>query len=68
MKRLTVREFRAELPRLEEEVEVVRYAHTIGYFIPQALVSKRAHQSDEAPEPESMAAKEIRRRIAGTKR
>jgi hypothetical protein len=34
MKRLTVRQLRMELSKLQEPVEVVRYAETLGWFVP----------------------------------
>ena len=41
MKRMNVREFRATLPEHKTEpIEVVRYAETIGYWVPIALTTE----------------------------
>lgn len=41
MKRMNVREFRAQVANLgTEPIEVVRYSETIGFWVPQALTKE----------------------------
>lgn len=40
MKRMTIREIRANISKVQEPVEVVRYHETLGYFIPAELMRR----------------------------